>query len=119
MSTTTFDRTTGATLTSGSGLRQTRLIIRREILTRLGNRTILTATGLLALFAGAVAGIGGWFVVDSLGDAGTLTFDPRAVFATAMISALLASLVYSASSLTSGVVEEKSSRIVEIIRAGV
>jgi ABC-2 type transport system permease protein len=116
MSATTFDRTTrSAAPSSGSGLRETRLIIRREILTRLGNRTILTATGLLALFAGAVAGIGGWFLVDSFGGAGAMSFDPRAIFATAMISALLASLVYSASSLTSGVVEEKSSRIVEIL----
>ncbi|MFK0040290.1 ABC transporter permease [Paenarthrobacter sp. NPDC090517] len=116
MSATTFDRTTrSAAPSSGSGLRETRLIIRREILTRLGNRTILTATGLLALFAGAVAGIGGWFLVDSFGGTGAMSFDPRAIFATAMISALLASLVYSASSLTSGVVEEKSSRIVEIL----
>jgi len=116
MSATTFDRTNRSTApSSGSGLRETRLIIRREILTRLGNRTILTATGLLALFAGAVAGIGGWFLVDSFGGTGAMSFDPRAIFATAMISALLASLVYSASSLTSGVVEEKSSRIVEIL----
>lgn len=116
MSTTTFDRTTrSAPPSSSSGLRETRLIIRREVLTRLGNRTILTATGLLALFAGAAAGIGGWFLVDSLGGAEAMSFDPRAIFATAMISALLASLVYSASSLTSGVVEEKSSRIVEIL----
>ena len=80
MSATTFDRTNRSTApSSGSGLRETRLIIRREILTRLGNRTILTATGLLALFAGAVAGIGGWFLVDSFGGTGAMSFDPRAM----------------------------------------
>ncbi len=61
MSATTFDRTTrSAAPSSGSGLRETRLIIRREILTRLGNRTILTATGFLpfspALLPGSADG---------------------------------------------------------------
>lgn len=90
-------------------------IIRRELITRVRNRTILSATAILALIAGAGAGVGGWFLVDAHGDGGTLALDPQILFATAMITALLAALVYSAQSLASGVVEEKSSRIVEIL----
>ncbi|PPF29729.1 MULTISPECIES: ABC transporter permease [unclassified Rathayibacter] len=90
-------------------------IVRREILTRTGNRTILTATLALAAIAGLGAGIGGWFLVDATREAGTVVLDTRILFATAMISALLAAMVYSSSSLASGVVEEKSSRIVEIL----
>lgn len=119
MSTSAFGRTSPSVNPSpgspGRGLRETALIIRREVLTRIANRTILAATGVLALGVFIAAGVGGWFLVDSIGDTGALNLDPRVVFATAMISALLASLVYSASSLTSGVVEEKSSRIVEIL----
>jgi ABC-2 type transport system permease protein len=90
-------------------------IVRREILTRTSNRTILTATLALAAIAGLGAGIGGWFLVDATREAGTVVLDTRILFATAMISALLAAMVYSSSSLASGVVEEKSSRIVEIL----
>lgn len=90
-------------------------IVRREILTRTSNRTILTATGALAAIAGAAAGVGGWFLVDASRAAGTVVIDTQILFATAMISALLAAMVYSSSSLASGVVEEKSSRIVEIL----
>lgn len=96
-------------------LRETSLVVRREVLTRSANRTILTTTGLLTLLVGAGAGIGGWFLVNSMEGSEPLALDPRLVFATAMISALLAALVYSASSLTSSVVEEKSSRVVEIL----
>lgn len=90
-------------------------IVRREILTRTGNRTILGATAALAVIAGAGAGIGGWFLVDGAKETGAVTIDTQILFATAMISALLAAMVYSSSSLASGVVEEKSSRIVEIL----
>ncbi|MDR4533628.1 ABC transporter permease [Glutamicibacter sp. PS] len=92
-----------------------RTIIRRELLTRTGNRTILTATGVLALLAGLGAGIGGWFLVNANRGGEPLALDTQLLFATAMITALLASLVYSSQSLASGVVEEKSSRIVEIL----
>lgn len=95
--------------------RETALVVRREILTRTANRTILMSTILLALAVGGAAGIGGWFLVNSSGSVESFTLNPRMIFATAMISALLTSLVYSSSSLTSGVVEEKSSRVVEIL----
>lgn len=91
------------------------IIIRRELLTRFRNRTILVATAVLALLAGIGAGVGGWFLVDAHESAGTLALDTQILFATAMISALLVALVYSSQSLASGVVEEKSSRIVEIL----
>lgn len=95
--------------------RETGLVIRREILTRTANRTILITTGLLALGVAAAAGIGGWFLVNSMEQFQAFTLNPRMLFATAMICALLTSLVYSAQSLTTGVVEEKSSRVVEIL----
>lgn len=97
-----------------NSFREMSIVIRREVLTRVKNKTILLATGLLALIAGVGVGVGGWFLVKRMGDA-TLQLDTRILFATAMISALLSSLVYSSQSLTSGVVEEKSSRVVEIL----
>lgn len=96
-------------------IRETNIVVRREMLVRSKNRTLLLSSILLAVFFGAVAGVGGWFLVRSVGGAGSLPLDPNVLFATAMICALLVSLVYSASTLTSGVVEEKSSRIVEIL----
>lgn len=100
---------------SRQALRETGLVIRREILTRTANRTILLTTGLLALGVGAAAGVGGWFLVNSAQGLETFSLNPRMLFATAMICALLTSLVYSSQSLTAGVVEEKSSRVVEIL----
>lgn len=96
-------------------IRETGLVIRREMLTRTTNRTILVTTVLLALAVGAAGGIGGWFLVNSMGEAQPIALNPKMLFATAMICALLTSLVYSAQSLTTGVVEEKSSRVVEIL----
>lgn len=107
--------TESPTIFTSQSLRETALVVRREVLTRTSNRTILVATGLLALAVGGATGVGGWFLVDSMGANEGFTLNPRMLFATAMISALLASLVYSASSLTSGVVEEKSSRVIEIL----
>lgn len=94
--------------------REMLIVIRREVLTRTKNKTILLATGLLALTVGIGAGVGGWFLREKMGDA-SFQLDTRLLFATAMVSALLSSLVYSSQSLTSGVVEEKSSRVVEIL----
>lgn len=94
--------------------REMMIVIRREVLTRAKNKTILLTTGLLALIVAAGAGVGGWFLGERMGDS-SFHLDTRLVFATAMISALLSSLVYSSQSLTSGVVEEKSSRVVEIL----
>lgn len=94
--------------------REMLIVIRREVLTRTKNKTILLATGLLALTVGIGAGVGGWFLGEKMGDA-SFQLDTRLLFATAMVSALLSSLVYSSQSLTSGVVEEKSSRVVEIL----
>lgn len=90
-------------------------IIRRELLTRLKNRTIVMATIVLALFAGVGAGVGGWFLVDAYRGTGTVPINTGVLLATAMITALLAALVYSSQILSLGVVEEKSSRIVEIL----
>ena len=61
------------------------------------------------------AGVGGWFLVDRFGITGTLALNTQFLVATAMISALLAALMYSSHSLASGVVEEKSSRLVEVL----
>lgn len=94
--------------------REMLIVIRREVLTRTKNKTILLATGLLALIVGIGAGVGGWFLREKMGDV-NFQLDTRLLFATAMVSALLSSLVYSSQSLTSGVVEEKSSRVVEIL----
>lgn len=94
--------------------REMLIVIRREVLTRTKNKTLLIVTGLLALIVGAGAGVGGWFLGEKMGDA-SFQLDTRLLFATAMVSALLSSLVYSSQSLTSGVVEEKSSRVVEIL----
>jgi len=105
----------GTVSKSRQALRETGLVIRREILTRTANRTILVTTGLLTLGVGAAASVGGWFLVNSPQGLDTFNLNPRMLFATAMICALLTSLVYSSQSLTSGVVEEKSSRVVEIL----
>lgn len=106
---------TGSVSKSRQALRETLLVIRREILTRTSNRTILLTTGLLALGVGAAAGVGGWFLANSAQGLEAFSLNPRMLFATAMICALLTSLVYSSQSLTAGVVEEKSSRVVEIL----
>ncbi|GAB3536464.1 hypothetical protein GCM10027403_17290 [Arthrobacter tecti] len=110
----TATRTTAHASTSSVDAGAAGIIIRRELLTRLRNRTIIVATAVLAVLAGIGAGVGGWFLVDAR-QGSTLAIDTQILFATAMISALLAALVYSSQSLASGVVEEKSSRIVEIL----
>ncbi|GAA1408535.1 hypothetical protein AUR04nite_31430 [Glutamicibacter uratoxydans] len=100
---------------SGQPLREMLLVIRREILTRVTNRTILITTLLLAIGVGVAAGFGATLLGNSMQGSEPANLNPKLIFATAMICALLASLVYSAQSLTTGVVEEKSSRIVEIL----
>ncbi len=102
-------------LTQPTVAREIGLIIRREVLTRGTNRTILIATLSLAVLLGVTAGVGGWFLVGAVDDGLTINLGGRLYFATAMVTALLASLVYSSSTLTSGVVEEKASRVVEIL----
>ncbi|GAA4476469.1 hypothetical protein GCM10023190_14020 [Enteractinococcus fodinae] len=92
-----------------------RTVIRRELVTRFVNRSIVVSTLMLGALAGLGAGVGGWFLVDRFGSTGTLALDTQFLVATAMISALLAALIYSSQSLASGVVEEKSSRLVEIL----
>lgn len=92
-----------------------RTVLRRELLTRFLNRSIVVSTLVLGALAGLGAGVGGWFLVDRFGVTGTLALDTQFLVATAMISALLAALIYSSQSLASGVVEEKSSRLVEIL----
>ena len=103
------------TSTPLGGGREIAVIVRREIVTRTANRTITLATAALAVIAGAGGWAGGSYLVEALRAAGPLPLDPQVLFATAMISALMASLVWSSTSLASGVVEEKSSRIVEIL----
>lgn len=101
-------------ITVSAAFQEMLIVIRREVLTRTKNKTILLATGLLALTAGVGAGVGGWLLGEKIGNT-SFQLDARLLFATAMVSALLSSLVYSSQSLTSGVVEEKSSRVVEIL----
>ena len=86
-------------------------IIRRELLTRVKNRTIVMSTIVLAVFAGVGAGVGGWFLVNTYQATGTVPLNTGIIFATAMITALTTALVYSSQILSLGVVEEKSSRI--------
>lgn len=117
--TTTLEPTTSVTqlnrdIPASSRGRETALVIRRELTTRAANRTILTSTAILALVVGGAAAAGGWYIVDSTAG-GTFALDTNILFATAMISILLASLVYSGQSIATGVVEEKSSRVVEIL----
>ena len=90
-------------------------IIRRELLTRMKNQTIVMATIVLAVFAGVGAGVGGWFLVNTYRGTGTVPLNTGLIFAMAMITALMTALVYSSQTLSLGVVEEKSSRIVEIL----
>ncbi|MFV0374542.1 ABC transporter permease [Microbacterium sp.] len=108
-------RATETASATSADARAVSTIIRRELLTRFSNRIIIGATAVLAVIAGVGAGIGGWFLVDAHRETGVLVLDTQILFATAMITALLAALVYSSQSLSSGVVEEKSSRIVEIL----
>ncbi|WP_435299538.1 ABC transporter permease [Timonella sp. A28] len=102
-------------ITVPTPIQETLIVIRREILTRTTNKTILLATAALALLLGTGAAAGGWFLVDAVGDGLSINLGGKLYFATAMVTALLISLVYSAASLTSGVVEEKASRVVEIL----
>lgn len=111
----TAPRPIGRSATPPTDFNAMRIVIRRELLTRSSNRAVVTATLVLCALAGIGAGIGGWFLVDRFGSTGTLALDTRLLFATTMVSALLTALVYSSQSLTSGVVEEKSSRLVEIL----
>ena len=96
-------------------LRETGVIIRRELLTRATNRTVLAVTAGLA----AACGIGGFFagraLHDFTGEVGSLNFRPETFFPVAMVTLLMVALVYASSSLTTGVVEEKQSRVVEIL----
>lgn len=101
--------------TAPSNLEAMRTVIRRELLTRLLNRSVVVSTVVLGAFAGLGTGVVGWFLVDRFGITGTLALNTQFLVATAMISALLAALIYSSHSLAAGVVEEKSSRLAEIL----
>ncbi|MDR6867920.1 ABC-2 type transport system permease protein [Microbacterium resistens] len=95
--------------------RETWLVIRREVLTRLTNRTIRFATAVLSLGLGVGLYFAGRALHDFVGTVGTMNFRPETFFPVAMVVILMTALVYSSSSLTSGVVEEKQSRVVEIL----
>lgn len=98
-----------------SALRETWLVIRREALTRVTNRTIQFATMFLAVGVGIGAYFGGRALQDFTGGIGAMNLRPEVLLPSAMVVLLLTALVYSSSSLTSGVVEEKQSRVVEIL----
>ncbi|WP_309125942.1 ABC transporter permease [Kocuria sp.] len=91
------------------------LVIQRELSSRVRNRAMLASTVFLAALAAAVAGVGGHLLVDRTAATGTPPLDTEVLLAAVMTTLLVTVVTYASSSIASGVVEEKSTRVVEIL----
>lgn len=99
------------TMIQTTSLRDTGVIIRRELLERASNRTISSITLGLAV----ACAVGGTFAGRALQSYNFEGLNTAVLLPVAMVTLLMVALVYSSSSLTTGVVEEKQSRVVEIL----